>query len=61
MPQCAHHVDSKKMEDCSEIKQIAPKCTKTCSGNEEITYTKDKHFGKSSYSVDSEDDLMQEL
>lgn len=48
MPQCAHHVESKDLKECGEIKQVAPQCNSTCSGNSTITYGKDKHHGSSS-------------
>lgn len=62
MPKCAHHVESQTLEDCSKIKQVKPECSKTCdTGNQSLDQEKEKHFGKSSYSVESEEELKHEL
>lgn len=61
MPQCAHHVTSTTLKDCSTVTQVDPKCGKKCTGDSSITYKKDKVKGQSSYSVDSVEALQTEL
>merc|ERR1719192_2247244 len=43
MPQCAHHVNSTTLPDCSDIKQVQPKCDSKCPTNAQIIYSGDKH------------------
>jgi len=61
MPECAHHVTSPTLKDCSQITRVSPKCKKTCSGDSSITYKSDKHKGTSSYSVEGVEALQTEL
>jgi cathepsin B len=38
-----------------------PLCIKTCQPNYSISYQKDKHFGKSAYSLDSVKSIQTEI
>lgn len=47
MPECAHHVASKTLPNCADVKQVSPTCSKSCSsGDSSIDYSDDKHKGK---------------
>jgi len=61
MPQCAHHVASTTLEDCSKVTQVNPKCTKQCTGKTTIDYSSDKNKSTSSYSVKGVEALQTEL
>lgn len=47
MPQCAHHVASTTLPDCSKVTQVAPRCTKQCVNQLSDSYSQDKHHGTS--------------
>lgn len=32
MPRCSHHVKS-NLPSCSDVKEVDPKCSKSCPGN----------------------------
>lgn len=61
MPQCAHHVTSPTLKDCSTVTRVSPTCSKSCNGDSSITYGSDKHKAVSSYSVDGVDAIKKEL
>mmetsp|Transcript_40454 Transcript_40454/g.88228 ORF Transcript_40454/g.88228 Transcript_40454/m.88228 type:complete len:85 (+) Transcript_40454:392-646(+) len=61
MPQCAHHVTSTTLKDCSDVTQVDPKCGKTCTGDSSINYKQDKVKGSTSYSVDGVKAIQTEL
>ena len=61
MEQCAHHVDSKTLPLCDDVKQVAPKCSKTCPDDSTKTYKNDKHFAASSYAVDGVDNIKADI
>ena len=51
------------MTACPSTEYKTPKCASTCSeaGYNNVTYAKDKHFAKSSYSLRSVADMQQDL
>lgn len=55
MPQCAHHVDSKTLQPCEDIKKVAPTCEHSCPSNTKINYADDKVKAKTSYGFGMED------
>lgn len=61
-PPCAHHIKSKKYEDCSKHSYEAPSCRNKCTNKDyKKKYDKDKSFGASVYEVTGEDTMKKEL
>lgn len=61
-PPCAHHIKSKKYEDCSKHHYEEPSCRNKCTNDKyPIDYKKDKTHGKSVYSVEGEESMLKEL
>uniref|UniRef100_A0A1B6G399 Peptidase C1A papain C-terminal domain-containing protein n=2 Tax=Cuerna arida TaxID=1464854 RepID=A0A1B6G399_9HEMI len=54
---CEHHVNGTR-PPCSEGGKT-PKCEKRCQHTYNVDYNKDKHFGKSAYSVDGDEKQIQ--
>lgn len=49
-PPCAHHIKSKKYEDCSKHHYEEPSCRDKCTNDSyPVDYNKDKTHGKSVY------------
>ena len=61
MEQCAHHVTSKTLPSCDDVKQVAPTCSKKCVDDDTRTYSKDKHHATSSYGFRSTDDIKADI
>jgi len=61
MPQCAHHVESKTLQPCDDIKQVAPKCESTCQTNSSIDYSGDKKHASSSYNVRGVENIKADI
>lgn len=58
---CEHHTNGTR-PPCKSSLDPTPKCTKQCEPDYKISYTNDKHFGTSTYSVhSSEDQIKTEL
>jgi len=60
MPQCAHHVEG-SLPSCDDIKQVAPKCSKKCVDDSDLTYKDDKHHSASSYALDGVDKIKADI
>lgn len=62
-PPCAHHVEpTADLPACPSDDYSTPKCASACSVKSYgVDYSKDKHLAKTSYSVRTEQDMMQEL
>lgn len=57
---CEHHVNGTRGPCTGEGK--TPKCQKSCQASYNVSYDKDKHFGKSSYSISrNQDHIRQEI
>jgi len=54
---CEHHVNGTRPPCSGEGK--TPKCTKKCEDGYSIPYTKDKHFAKSSYALENDEDQIK--
>jgi len=62
MPQCAHHVNSTTLPDCSDVKQVQPQCKSTCSTNDKIIYAGDKRQSSArGYGFRSTDQIKSDL
>lgn len=61
MPMCAHHVESETMPSCDDVKTVEPKCLHSCPDDSSRTYSSDKHFGKSTYWLNSVDDIKADI
>jgi len=61
MPQCAHHVESKTLQPCDDIKQVAPTCQSTCATNSSIDYSGDKKHASSSYNVRGVENIKADI
>jgi len=59
MPFCAHHVDSPKYKECSDVKQVSPKCEKKCENSE--NYSQSKVFASSNYHLPSIEAIKQDI
>jgi len=60
IPSCDHHVAHSKNPCKGELP--TPKCEKTCREGYNATFSHDKHFGSSSYNVDSDQNqIMKEI
>lgn len=58
---CEHHVNGTR-GPCEGEGGKTPKCVKKCEDNYSVPYAKDKHFGKSSYSISRNvDHIRQEI
>jgi cathepsin B len=64
MQSCAHHVEpTGDMVACEDVETYTtPKCTSTCSEESYVKdYASDKHFAKSVYSIEGEDNIRREI
>lgn len=61
MEQCAHHVDSKTLPSCDDVKQVAPTCNNTCVDDDTRKYGDDKHFSESSYGIRGIENIKAEI
>lgn len=61
MPQCAHHVQSATLPQCSDIKEVDPKCYSHCVSNVSMDYGGDKQKASSAYSLRSISAIKQDL
>ncbi|XP_065584830.1 cathepsin B-like isoform X4 [Artemia franciscana] len=60
IPACEHHIDGPRPPCTGEGK--TPKCHKTCEAGYDVSYEKDLHKGKTSYSVRSKvEDIQREI
>lgn len=59
MPFCSHHIEGSPYPDCGSVKQVAPECSKTCGNGAD--YSEDKHYGQSSYSLGSVDEIKADI
>lgn len=58
---CEHHVNGSR-PSCEGEGGKTPKCVKQCQASYTIPYEKDKHFGKTSYSISKNvDHIRQEI
>ncbi|XP_053698110.1 cathepsin B-like [Sabethes cyaneus] len=55
---CEHHVNGTR-PPCEGEGGKTPKCTKKCQASYNVPYAKDKHFGKSSYSISRHEGQIQ--
>jgi len=55
---CEHHINGSRPQ-CKKDLDPTPKCVKKCDPDYKIEYTKDKHFGSSTYSVHSSETQIQ--
>lgn len=60
IPPCEHHATG-KLKPCSSPEADTPTCKTVCEDSYKVSYTADKHFGVSTYSVTGEENIMQEL
>lgn len=57
---CEHHVNGTRLPCTGEGK--TPKCENKCQANYNVPFEKDKHFGKSSYSISrNQDHIRQDI
>ncbi|KAK5915152.1 hypothetical protein CesoFtcFv8_000772 [Champsocephalus esox] len=59
IPPCEHHVNGSR-PSCSGEEEDTPKCVPTCEAGYTPSYKADKHFGKTSYSVPSEEKQIRD-
>lgn len=60
-PSCAHHVDSTDLPACDTLPTYkTPECTDECDYGS-VTYTDNKFFAKSSYSLTGVNNIQQDL
>jgi cathepsin B len=58
---CEHHINGSR-PPCKKELDPTPKCVHKCEASYKVTYNKDKHFGTTVYSVDSDEtQIMTEL
>lgn len=58
---CEHHVNGTR-GPCEGEGGKTPKCVHTCEDGYDVSYEKDKHFGKKSYSITKNaDEIRQEI
>lgn len=57
IPTCDHH-ESGPHKNCSGM-EPTPSCHKECESGYSISYDKDKHYGKSSYSISNDVEKIQ--
>lgn len=60
IPACDHHVPG-HLKPCGKDITPTPSCSHECEKGYKIHYSRDKHYGKSSYSVEGESKIMTEL
>lgn len=61
LAKCAHHTTSPKYPACPPI-PATPSCTNTCNPSYTAkSYSDDKHFGQTPYSVEGESTMMSEI
>ncbi|KAJ8321806.1 hypothetical protein KUTeg_000277 [Tegillarca granosa] len=60
IPACDHHVPG-HLKPCGKDIEPTPDCSHKCEDGYKFSYDKDKHYGKSSYSVEGETEIMKEL
>lgn len=60
IPACDHHVPG-HLKPCGKDIEPTPECSHKCEDGYKLSYNKDKHYGKSSYSVEGETEIMKEL
>jgi len=58
IPTCEHHTTG-KLPPCGDIVPT-PQCVKMCERGYNVSYSKDKHFGEQSYSVESDDQQIRQ-
>lgn len=58
IPPCEHHVNGSR-PSCSGEEGDTPECVSTCEAGYTPSYKADKHFGKTSYSVPSDEEQIQ--
>merc|ERR1711935_702177 len=56
---CAHHVPAGKYPACPGGENPTPKCTRTCTNGDD--FVKSKTYGRSSYTVSGESQIMAEI
>lgn len=59
MDKCAHHVEGSSYKECTDIKQVEPKCSKTCVNGSD--YSNDKRKAVSSYAIHGIENIKAEL
>lgn len=58
---CEHHVNGTR-GPCEGEGGKTPKCQKSCESGYNVPYAKDKHYGKTSYSINKHaDEIRQEI
>lgn len=61
MPECEHHVPGSK-KNCADIKQVSPRCEKTCTGDTSIHYSEDKHKASArGYSLRTHREIKEDI
>jgi cathepsin B len=55
---CEHHINGSRPPCKSEL-DPTPKCSKKCESGYKLSYSADKHFGKSTYSVPSSEEQIK--
>jgi cathepsin B len=61
-PPCAHHTEEEGLDSCDNYDYSTPKCTSSCtSGSYGTSYSQDKHYAKTSYSVKGVSNIEKEL
>lgn len=59
IPPCDHHVVG-HLKPCGATVST-PKCEKSCENGYDVSYSQDKHFGSSHYSVNGVDSIQREI
>ncbi|KAI9542651.1 hypothetical protein NQZ68_017662 [Dissostichus eleginoides] len=59
IPPCEHHVNGSR-PSCSGEEGDTPECVSTCEAGYTPSYKTDKHFGKTSYSVPSDEEQIRD-
>ncbi|KAK3087280.1 hypothetical protein FSP39_004004 [Pinctada imbricata] len=57
---CDHHVVG-KLQPCSKKEEHTPVCKHECESGYNVSYTKDKHYGATAYSVRGVQQIMTEI
>ncbi|KAL3284731.1 hypothetical protein HHI36_018876 [Cryptolaemus montrouzieri] len=58
IPPCEHHVNGTR-PSCNGEESKTPKCKKECESSYPVAYSKDKKFGKTAYSLSSDQNGIQ--
>jgi len=58
LPSCSHHVNG-TLPPCPSSISPTPECTSTCESSYSTPYKKDKHFGKSAYTISNDVSQIQ--